>query len=327
MGSHRSLGLVGSAATVGARGGAAPDSGVTYPEEGYDAIPGDGLQEAGGSSETLQPSPTRGEERANDNDPRGRPRQGANHQVPVDSLTKPAGHQHHLWFHPMTEPRKHQHHSGTTQPSTTTALWGDVTQQGKGPPPRGVSNGAGSEVARALSSSLYPLARPRTRAGVGRDSSSLCRGGSDDACSWILFVLVLATQKCHLPRAVIRAAPDRQEHRQLCLLTNKWLPAAPEREKCSKTGMVGGCTQTPSACYKLQSPFPETPTSPPSAPMSAQCVLVAAFPTPLPGPGTVPAPACSRGLPDPPHAPHGLGTLTCRAGRRPRCMLQRGQQS
>lgn len=208
VGSQRSLVLVGSAATVGAQGGAAPAPGVTYPEEGYDPIPGDGLQEAGGSSETLQPSPTCGEERANDNDPRGRPRQGANHQVPIDGLTKPAGHQHHLQFHPMTEPQKHQHHSGTTQPPTTTLLWGVVTQQGNGPTPRGVSSGAGSEVARGLSSSLYPLAWPR--GGVGRDSSSLCRGGSDDAFSWILFVLVLATQKCHLPRAVSRAAPDRK---------------------------------------------------------------------------------------------------------------------
>lgn len=126
MGSHRSLVLVGSAARVGAQGGEAPDSGVTYPEERYDPIPGDGLQEAGGSGETLQPSPTGGEERANDNDPRGRPRQGANHQVPVDSLTKPAGHQHHLWFCPMTE---HQH-GGTTQPLTTAPLRGDVTKPG-----------------------------------------------------------------------------------------------------------------------------------------------------------------------------------------------------
>lgn len=116
VGSHRSLVMVASAATVGAQGAAAPDLGDTYPEEGYDSIPGDGLQEAGGSGETLQPSPTGGEERADDNDPRGWPRQGANHQVPVDGLTKPAGHQHHLRFHPMTEPRKHQHHSGTTQP-------------------------------------------------------------------------------------------------------------------------------------------------------------------------------------------------------------------
>lgn len=74
---------------------------------------------------------------------------------------------------------------------------------------------------------------------MGQDSSSLCQEGNDDACSWILFVLVLATQKCHLPRAVSRAAPDRQEHRQPCLLTNKWLPAASEQEECSKTWMVG----------------------------------------------------------------------------------------
>lgn len=74
---------------------------------------------------------------------------------------------------------------------------------------------------------------------MGQDSSSLCQEGNDDACSWILFVLVLATQKCHLPRVVSRAAPDRQEHRHPCLLTNKWLPAASEQEECSKTWMVG----------------------------------------------------------------------------------------
>lgn len=146
------------------------------------------------------------------------------------------------------------------------------------------------------------------------------RGGYDDACSWILFVLVLATQKCHLPRAVSRAAPDKQEHRQPCLLTNKWLPAAPEGEECSKDGWLG-CTQAPVPVTSSSPPawlHPRAPQCPHVCPVCPGCSLphTSAWPW-----------GCSGGLLDSLHAPHGLGTLTCHAGRPLRCMLQRGQRS
>lgn len=77
-------------------------------------------------------------------------------------------------------------------------------------------------------------------------------------------MLVLPTQKCHLPRAVSRAAPDKQQHRQPCLLTNKWLPAW-SRRNAAKHGWLG-CTQAPSASYNLQPPCMVTLTSPPVPP-------------------------------------------------------------
>lgn len=62
---------------------------LTDLQEGHYAIPGDGLQQAWGPREALQPSPTGGEEGSNDNDPGGRPGQCAHHQIAIHSFAKP----------------------------------------------------------------------------------------------------------------------------------------------------------------------------------------------------------------------------------------------
>lgn len=201
-------------------------SGDTYPEEGHDPIPGDGLQEAGGSGEALQPSPTRGEERADDNDPWGRPCQGANHQVPIHSFTKPVGHQHHLWLHPMAEP--HECHRGTTQPHRQvrhreTPPWGDQTGPGKGSALAGDGpqspGGQAWEWGLRYWESVPVLASVTVAGDKGRQRTgaphSLCREEATKAvCGWILVVLVLATQKCHLQQ-------QRTGLPQIRLLTNE----------------------------------------------------------------------------------------------------------
>lgn len=58
-------------------------------QEGHYAVSSDGLQQAGGAGETLKPRPTAGEERANHDHPRRRPRQCADHQVPFNWVSKP----------------------------------------------------------------------------------------------------------------------------------------------------------------------------------------------------------------------------------------------
>lgn len=63
--------------------------GETDPKGGHDAVFGNGLQETGSSGQALQSRPAGWEEGANHNHPRWRPSQRADHQVPVDSFTKP----------------------------------------------------------------------------------------------------------------------------------------------------------------------------------------------------------------------------------------------
>ena len=62
---------------------------TTDLEEGHYAIAGDGLQQARGPREALQPSPAGREEGSDDDNPGGRPGQGAHHQIAVHSFTKP----------------------------------------------------------------------------------------------------------------------------------------------------------------------------------------------------------------------------------------------
>lgn len=58
-------------------------------QEGHYAITRDGLQQAGGPCEALQPSPTGGEEGSDDDNPGGGPGQCAHHQVATHSFTEP----------------------------------------------------------------------------------------------------------------------------------------------------------------------------------------------------------------------------------------------
>lgn len=63
----------------------------THLQEGDDAIPGDGLQQARGPCQALQASATGGEEGADDDDPRGRPGQHADDEIALQGLPEPAG--------------------------------------------------------------------------------------------------------------------------------------------------------------------------------------------------------------------------------------------
>ena len=60
-----------------------------YSQEGDDAVPGDGLQQAGGPGQALKARPAGGEEGANHDDPGGRPGQRSDHQVAVHPFPKP----------------------------------------------------------------------------------------------------------------------------------------------------------------------------------------------------------------------------------------------
>ena len=60
-----------------------------HSEKRDDAVPWDGLQQTWSSRQTLESSSARGEEGANHNDPRRRPRQRTDHQVTTDPFTKP----------------------------------------------------------------------------------------------------------------------------------------------------------------------------------------------------------------------------------------------
>lgn len=62
---------------------------TTDLEEGHYAIAGDGLQQARGPREALQPSPAGREEGSDDDNPGGWPGQGAHHQIAVHSFAKP----------------------------------------------------------------------------------------------------------------------------------------------------------------------------------------------------------------------------------------------
>ena len=218
-------------------------SGDAYPEEGHDPVPGDGLQEAGGSSEALQPSPTRGEEGADDNDPWGWPCQGANHQVPVDGFTKPVGHQHHLRLRSMAEPRERQRRSSTTQaPGQVghqgTPPWGGRDRTGEGPcrgcwwPPPSMGGEQGSGVSGSWGSVPIPL--PVTVAG---DEGEVWDGGSPSPVPGGGRLRLRAVGShfcwCWRPRSVTcrvqRAGlPQlRRQRRQPCLLTNKRAACSP----------------------------------------------------------------------------------------------------
>lgn len=62
---------------------------VSHLQERHNAIPRNGLQQAGGAGETLQPRTTAGEEGANHYDPGGGPRQGPDDEVPLHRVAKP----------------------------------------------------------------------------------------------------------------------------------------------------------------------------------------------------------------------------------------------
>lgn len=62
---------------------------MSHSKKWDDAVTRNGLKEAGGSGQTLESRSARGKERAKDNDPRGRPRESPDHQVTVNSFTKP----------------------------------------------------------------------------------------------------------------------------------------------------------------------------------------------------------------------------------------------
>lgn len=64
---------------------------LAHLEEGDDAIPGDGLEQAWSPGQALQASATGGEEGADDNDPGGRPGQHADDKVPLQGLPEPVG--------------------------------------------------------------------------------------------------------------------------------------------------------------------------------------------------------------------------------------------